>query len=79
MIGTAHPNIFNLIEGLQKQQGETDHALARIEAGYDPTARRPAYVAHEKRILKIVKDFHQDVFDGHYLPYLKSIAHNMTL
>lgn len=53
-------------------QSETDHVLARIEAGHDPMARRPVYIANEQRILKLVQQFDRDVFDGYYLPYLKS-------
>lgn len=79
MIGMAHPNVFLLVDGLKKEQGETEHQMSLIEAGHDPKARRPEYVASEKRLLKIVKKFHDDVFDGSYLPYLKSLAHNLSL
>lgn len=79
MVGSSHPTIFKLIEGLQKEQQNTEHAMSRIEAGQEPQARRPEYIKNEKRILKIAQKFHDDVFDGSYLPYLKSLAHNVSL
>lgn len=79
MVGVAHPNIFKFIENIQKEQSEQEHALSRIEAGHSPHPRRPEYIARDKRLLQIVKKFHDDVFEGTFIPFLKSIAHNTTL
>lgn len=80
MIG-IHPNIFKFVDGLLREQAETDLVISQIEAGRDPPSKRPKYAAHEKRLFKIVKKFNDDLpyFDGKYLPYLKSIAHNTRL
>lgn len=78
-MGTVQPNIFKFVTGLLEEQKETEHVLSRIEAGNEPAAKRPAYVAHDKRLIAIVKKFHSEVFDGSYMPYLKAIAHNSTI
>lgn len=78
-IGTVHPSIFKLVEGLLIEQKETEHILSRIEAGHDPAPQRPKYDANDKRLIKIVQKFNEAIFDDSYIPYLKSIAHNASI
>ena len=66
---------------MMREQKETELTISHIEAGRDPPSQRPKYAAHDKRLLKIVKKFSDEIayFDGSYIPYLKSISHNTTL
>lgn len=77
--GTHHHSIFKFLEGLRKEQTDTEHAISRIEAGLEPTSRKAQYVAKDKQILAIVKKFDGDVFDGNIMPYLTSIAHHTSM
>lgn len=75
MWGT-HPNIFTFIDALKEEQEMQEMQMARIEAGAEAPARQPIYVQSDKRLIALVKNFNNDIHDGSYLPYLKSIAHN---
>lgn len=78
-MGTVQPNVFKFVTGLLEEQKETEHIFSRIEAGHEPAARRPVYVAHDQRLIKIVQKFEREIFDDSYTPYLKAIAHNLSL
>lgn len=78
-MGTVQPNIFKFVRGLLEEQQETEHILSRIEAGREPAPKRPAFVANDKRLIKLVQKFNDEIFDDTYLPYLKSIAHNSSI
>lgn len=78
-MGTVQPNIFKFVTGLLNEQEETEHILSRIEAGHEPAARRPAYVANDQRLINIVQKFNREVFDDSYIPFLKSVAHNLSI
>lgn len=77
--GTTHKDIFKFLIGLRKEQCDTEHTISRVGAGNVPAARKPQYIASEKKILKIVNKFNNDVFDGNYLPFLTSIAHQTSM
>lgn len=72
----AHVNIYKFITNLKEEQELQELQMARIEGGADAGARNPVYVAHEKKLIELVKKFNADIHDGSYMPYLKSIAHN---
>lgn len=52
--------------------------MARIEAGVEPEPRRLVYRKLDERLINLVKNFNEEIHDGSYIPYLKSIAHNLN-
>lgn len=75
-MGTVRPTVFKLVEGLLREQNETEHMLSRIEAGQDPAPQRPKYVERDRMMIAIVKKFSEKVVeDETFIPYLKMIAH----
>ncbi|XP_055306982.1 uncharacterized protein LOC129571240 [Sitodiplosis mosellana] len=72
----AHPNIFTFIDQLKKEQDMTEMAIAQVEGGKEPGARRTKYENEDQKLIKLVKKFDQDIHDGSFMPYLLSIAHN---
>lgn len=75
----AHKSIYKFINELKSEQHIQELEMARIEAGAEPASRRPAYVQAEKKIIELVKKFHANIHDGSFMPYLKSIAHNVRI
>lgn len=72
----AHPNIYRFINELKSEQDLKELEIAQIEAGREPAARKRVYVSTDKKLMSLVKKFNDDIHDGSFMPYLKSIAHN---
>lgn len=72
----VHPNIFTFIEELKKEQDVQEMVLAQIEGGKEPDPQRKKYEKHDQKLIKLVKNFHEAIHDGSFMPYLLSIAHN---
>lgn len=80
IIGTVQNSVFKLVDGLKDDLIDVEHTIARIEAGNDPTPQRPKYAKHEARLIKLVQKLNAEVaFDGQYMPYLLSLAHNIQM
>lgn len=73
-----HSGIFKFIASLKKEQIQSKLIMALSEAGTQHHPKRLNYQKHDKNLLKIVKRFNEDIQDGNFIPYIQSIAHNLT-
>lgn len=73
-----HSGILKFIASLKKEQTNSNLLMALSEAGTQHHPKRLQYQKHDKILLKIVKRFNEDIQDGNFIPYMKSIAHNLS-
>ena len=75
-IGKIHPNLFEVITYLQKEQRETELTVSRARLGAAPPTRRPKYKKLEERITNLTQQ-HTDgtINSKEFLRQIRHVVH----
>jgi len=73
MLGSHHPNLWKLIEGLTKEQILNELKIEQILSKHPPPPSRKVYKDLALRLHNIVKDYD----DYEPLDFLRAVAHNI--
>lgn len=76
---SKHPNIWNFIEFIQKEQGAVESKIVQMQSGVNPPSKRICYRNLDHRLKLIVESFDGSNDDESYIiEYLESVAHNLS-
>ena len=75
-IGKIHPNLFEVLTYLQKEQRETELTVSRARLGAAPPTRRPKYKKLEERITNLTQQ-HTDgtINSKEFLRQIRHVVH----
>ena len=88
LIGKTHPNIYEFIEGLKKEERYADAQRRLVELGEEPPNKKRRQLAYDRNISNLVARFQvtidaQDVenedddpWETGYLKYLRQVGHS---
>lgn len=73
ILNAVHPNIWNFIKALQKEEKLNRLKMIQYCSGTEPSQKRKKYKDTAERITKICQKFHERTFQD----YVSGIAHNL--
>ena len=76
-IGCRHPNIYQLLELITKEQATTEVLLVQLEAGSQPPQRKRKYVALDQRLDQVTQQYinGEKTIDE----YIRAVAYNLCV
>lgn len=83
-LDATHPNIFRLVEALQREQVLTDVKYEQVIAGEPPPKKKKVYRDNAVRLQELVRRYNatydddEESLDNRVLLYLRGIAHNIA-
>lgn len=80
VVGKHHPDLYSALNEFQKEQADTEIAIAELSLGrMVKAAPKKKWLAHQNRIRDTVTDYELYKNDERLLDFLKSIAYNVVL